>query len=307
MTTSTENLAHGSAEPLLDDAALATTPRLGASGRELVRNALRVKRTWIGLLFLVPVLVIVLFGPWIAPYDPLEPLTAPFTSPGSGHLLGTDVLGRDVLSRVLAGGRMTLLTALAATILGVFVGTVLGLLAALARSWGDEAIMRVLDVFLAFPQYVLFLVVVSMVGSSTLLTIGLVALVWVPPVAKVMRGAGMAVTSQDYVRYSRSLGASRWRVLVDDVLGNVTAPLSVEFGLRLSWSISLVAGLSFLGFGAQAPSPDWGLMIAENQAGLPLSPLATLASVICIAVLTVGTNLVTEGIALASASGAKAS
>jgi peptide/nickel transport system permease protein len=307
MTASIHKPGHGSAELLVDEGATSATPRIGATGGELVRNALRIKRTWIGLVFLVPLLVVVLLGPWIAPHDPLEPLAAPFTPPGSGHLLGTDVLGRDVLSRVLAGGRMTLLTAFAATVLGVVVGTVFGLLAALARSWGDEAIMRVLDIFLAFPQYVLFLVVVSMIGSSTLLTILLVALVWVPPVAKVMRGAGLAVTSQDYVRYSQSLGAGRWRVLVDDVLGNVTAPLSVEFGLRLSWSIALVAGLSFLGFGAQAPDPDWGLMIAENQAGLPLSPFATLASVICIAVMTVGTNLVTEGIALASATGADAS
>jgi peptide/nickel transport system permease protein len=307
MTSSTDALTPGSADLLVSDASTAAKPRVGATGRELVRNALRVKRTWIGLLFLSPVLVVVLVGPWLAPYDPLQPLAAPFAPPGGEHLLGTDVLGRDVLSRVLDGGRTTLLTALAATILGVGLGTVFGLMAALARSWGDEAIMRVLDIFLAFPQYVLFLVVVSMIGSSTLLTIGLVALVWIPPVAKVMRGAGLAITSQDYVRYSQSLGASRWRIVVDDVIGNVTAPLSVEFGLRLSWSIALVAGLSFLGFGAQAPAPDWGLMIAENQAGLSLSPFAALASVICIAVLTVGTNLVTEGFALASATGANAS
>jgi peptide/nickel transport system permease protein len=275
----------------------------GASGRELLRNALRNKRTIIGLSILVPIVLLVIIGPWLAPEDPLAPVGAPFTGPGSGHVLGTDVLGRDVLSRLLSGGRTTLLTALAATVLGVLVGSVLGFLAALARSWGDEAIMRVLDVLLAFPQYVLFLVVVSMIGSSTWLTIALVALVWVTPVAKVMRGAALGVTNQDFVRYSRSLGAGRWRILSDDVLGNVTAPLSVEFGLRLTWSISLVAGLSFLGFGAQAPAPDWGLMIAENQVGLSLAPFAALAPVICIAILTVGTNLVTEGVAVASATG----
>jgi peptide/nickel transport system permease protein len=291
----------------IDDAASAAKRGIGATGLELLQTALLVKRTWVGLLVLVPVAVVVMVGPWLAPHDPLEPIAAPFSGPGSGHVLGTDVLGRDVLSRVLAGGRMTLLTALAATALGVAVGTVLGLLAALSRSWGDEAIMRALDAILAFPQYVMFLVVVSMVGSSTSLTILLVALVWVPPVAKVMRGAALTVTSQDYVRYSQSLGASRWEVLTRDVLGNVTAQLSVEFGLRLSWSIALVAGLSFLGFGAQAPAPDWGLMIAENQAGLPLAPFAALAPVTCIAVLTVGTNLVTEGMAIASATGGDAS
>ncbi|MGY1746522.1 ABC transporter permease [Blastococcus sp. SYSU D00695] len=294
------------ASPGSEGAATPTAAPSPSSGRELLRNSLRNKRTIIGLSILVPVVLLVLIGPWLAPEDPLEPVGAPFTPSGDGHLLGTDVLGRDVLSRLLAGGQTALLTALAATVLGVLVGSVLGFLAALAKSWGDETIMRILDVLLAFPQYVMFLVVVSMVGSSTWLTILLVALVWVTPVAKVMRGAALGITSQDFVRYSRSLGAGRWRILNDDILGNVTAPLSVEFGLRLTWSISLVAGLSFLGFGAQAPTPDWGLMIAENQVGLPLAPFAALAPVICIAILTVGTNLVTEGVAEASATGGNA-
>ena len=208
-----------------------------------------------------------------------------------------------MLSRLLDGGRLTLLVALAATVLGVAVGTFLGLAAALARSWGDAAIMRTLDLILAFPLYVLVLLVVAMIGASTPLTVVLVAVVWVTPVAKVMRAAALSVAQQDFVRYSRSLGAGRVRILVSDVLGNVTAPLSVEFGLRLTYSIALVAGLSFLGFGPQPPTPDWGVMIAENQGGLQIQPWATLAPVVCIAVLAVGANLVTEGLARASAEG----
>lgn len=287
------------------DGAVADQRPPGSPFGELIRNALGVKRTIVGLILLVPILLIVAVGPYIAPYDPREIVGAPFD--GSVGALGTDVIGRDVLTRMLAGGRGTLLVALAATVLGVAVGTVLGLAAALAKSWGDGAIMRTLDIVLAFPTYVLVLLVVAMLGSNTFLTVGLIALVWVPPVAKVMRAAALGVVHQDYVRYSRSLGASRMRIIVGDILGNVTAPLSVEFGLRLTYSVAVVAGLSFLGFGPQPPSPDWGVMIAENQGGLRVQVWATLAPVVCIALLAVGSNLVTEGLATASAKGKETS
>lgn len=270
---------------------------------QLIRDALRVRRTIVGLVLLAPIVAIILVGPWFAPHDPREFVAAPFTGSSTQHWFGTDVTGRDVLSRTLAGGRSTLFVAFVASTVGVAVGTVLGLGAALARSWGDGAIMRTLDLVLAFPTYVLVLVGVAMVGSSTPLTIALIAAVWTPPVAKVMRAAALGVTEQDFVRYSRALGLSRIRILVGDVLGNVTAPLSVEFGLRLTYSVAVVAGLSFLGFGPQPPTPDWGVMIAENQGGLQVQSLATLVPVICIAVLAVGSNLVTEGLARASANG----
>lgn len=276
---------------------------VGTGRFELLRNALRIRRTVVGLVLLLPVVAIALFGSLIAPHDPREFVAIPFSGSGSGHWLGTDATGRDVLSRVLAGGRTTLLISFASAVLGVALGTFFGLSAALARGWGDGAVMRSLDLLLAFPQYVLVLLVVAIFGASTPLTILLVAVVWTTPVAKVMRSAALSVAQQDFVRYSRSLGASRTKVLFSDILGNVTAPLSVEFGLRLTYSVALVAGLSFLGFGPQPPTPDWGVMVAENQAGLKVQALATMAPVVCIALLAVGTNLVTEGLARAAARG----
>jgi peptide/nickel transport system permease protein len=275
----------------------------GAGRLELLRNALRIRRTIVGLCILVPIVGIALFGPWLAPHDPREFVAVPFTGSGAGHWLGTDATGRDVLSRVLAGGRTTLLISFAAALLGVAMGTFFGLSAALAKSWGDGAIMRSLDLLLAFPQYVLVLLSVAIFGASTPLTVLLVAVVWTTPVAKVMRSAALGVAQQDFVRYSRSLGAGRMKVLFSDILGNVTAPLSVEFGLRLTYSVALVAGLSFLGFGPQPPTPDWGVMVAENQGGLKVQALATMAPVVCIAILAVGANLVTEGLARAAAQG----
>lgn len=283
------------------------TPATRTSGptSELVRAALRQKRTLIGLAILLPVALLALVGPSLAPEDPRAFVAAPFAERGQGAgLLGADVAGRDVLSRLLAGGQSTLLIAVAATVLGVGVGTLLGLTAALSRSWGDTAIMRTLDVVLAFPQYVLILILLAMFDRNVLLTVTVIAIVWIPPVARVMRAAALNVATQDFVRYSRALGERRRRLLVGDVLVNVTAPLSVELGLRLSYSIALVAGLSFLGFGPPPPAPDWGVMISENQGGLGVQPWACLAPVGCVAALTLGANLVAEGTAAALARGA---
>lgn len=294
------------ATPVDGELAAVDAPRaVGASGGvgQLIRNALRIRRTIIGLCVLVPVVLVALFGAWLAPHDPREFVGSPFATDVSGSWLGTDSAGRDVLSRVLAGGRSTLLISTAAAVLGVTLGTFFGLTAALARSWGDGAVMRSLDLLLAFPQYVLVLVTVAIFGSSTTLTILLVAVVWTTPVAKVMRSAALGVAQQDFVRYSQSLGASRTKVLFTDILGNVTAPLSVEFGLRLTYSVALVAGLAFLGFGPQPPAPDWGVMVAENQSGLTIQLWATMAPVCCIALLAIGANLVTEGLARAAALG----
>lgn len=273
---------------------------------ELAANTIRQKRTIIGLVLLLPIVVLALVGPMLAPEDPRAFVAAPFSGAGDGAgFLGADVAGRDVLSRILTGGRSTLLVAFAATVLGVGIGTVLGLTAALSRSWGDTAIMRTLDVLLAFPQYVFILILLAMFDASAALTISVIAIVWIPPVARVMRAAGMSVATQDFVRYSRALGEGRRRLLTGDVLVNVTAPLSVEFGLRLSYSIALVAGLSFLGFGPPPPTPDWGVMISENQAGLGIQPGASLAPVACVATLTLGVNMVAEGIAAALARGGR--
>jgi len=252
---------------------------------------------------LIPLLVIVIAGPSLAPHNP-DAFIGPAYAPPSAHaLLGTDNLGRDVLSRVLAGGRNTLIVSLLATLLGVAVGTALGLAAALFGGAGGSIAMRLLDVIIAFPQLVLVLLFVSLLGSHDWLTICVVALVWAPQVARVMRGAALSVVEQDFVRYSRSLGTSRLQVLWREVLPNVTGPLSVEFGIRLTYSIALIAGLGFLGFGPPPPTPDWGTMISENQGALAIQPWAVLGPVIGIALATLATNLIAEGFAQANAQG----
>jgi peptide/nickel transport system permease protein len=262
-------------------------------------RALRFRRTQIGLALTGVVVAIALVGPFLAPNSPTDFSHVPFTKPGGEVKAGTDYLGRDVLSRVLWGGRSVLVLAALSASLGVFLGVAAGMLAGYSRAWLDEAVMRVLDVLLAFPQIVFTLLLVSMVGTKLWLIVVAVAITHIPRTARIVRGATLEVVERDFVKRAEVLGVPRLRILFGEILPNISSPVLVEFGLRLTYSIGIVAGLSFLGFGLQPPSPDWGLMINENRIGLTLQPWPVILPAVLIAVLTIGTNLVTDGLARA--------
>ena len=160
--------------------------------------------------------------------------------------------------------------------------------------------MRICDVFLAFPQIVFALLLVSAFGPKLYLLVLTVGITHAPRVARVMRGAAQQVVERDFVKAAEAVGESRSRILFSELLPNVTSPLLVETGLRLTYSIGLVAALSFLGFGLQPPHADWGLMINENRLALSVQPWGVVLPVVAIALLTIGTNLVTDGIARAA-------
>jgi peptide/nickel transport system permease protein len=269
--------------------------RRGAVG-ELVGYSLRLRRTQVGLALVVVVVLIALLGPYAAPYGPTALIGSTFLHPSSAHWLGSDYVGRDVLSRFLAGGRTLLILAVLSTALGVGGGTVVGLVAGYSRRRVDEVLMRAMDLVLAFPPIVLALMCVAAAGSAEWLIVLVVGVSHIPQTARVIRSAAVGVRDLDFVKYAEALGVARRRILRDQILPNVVAPLTVEFGLRLTFSIGLITSLDYLGLGVQPPHPDWGLMIQENQSGLNLTPWPVLVAVLAIAVLTLGTNLVTDGI-----------
>ena len=264
-------------------------------------RALGSSRTRIGLVLTAFVVLLALVGPLAAPYDPAAVVGLPYSPPSWQHLLGTDYLGHDVLSRVLWGGRSVVWMAFAGATLGVAVGAAIGLLAGYSRSGLDDVLMRGMDVVLAFPQIVLILLFVSIIGTKLWLIVLVVALAWVPQVARVIRGLTAEIAHQEYVESAEANALPRRTILVREILPNVATPLMVDYGLRLTWSIALVAGVSFLGFGIQPPNADWGLMINENRQGLTLNPWAVIVPAVCIAMFAVGTNFVTEGVARAVA------
>ncbi|MQA79966.1 MAG: ABC transporter permease subunit [Streptosporangiales bacterium] len=279
------------------------SPAVTASGKGkgLLRQSLRYHRTKVGLVFTGAVVLLAIAGPLVAPYSTTEFVGQPFFAHTADAVLGTDNLGRDVLSRFLGGGRSVLLFAVLATVLGVGVGVVVALVAGYTRSWIDELLMRFSDIVLAFPQIVLALLFLSVWGPQPWVIVVTVGLSHAPRTARIIRSAVLGVAGRDYVRAAEAIGLRRWPVRVGDLLPNVTGPLMVETGLRFTYSIGLVAGLGFLGLGLQPPAADWGLMINENRIGLVVQPWAVLLPVAAIGLIAVGTNLISDGIAQASA------
>jgi peptide/nickel transport system permease protein len=282
-------------EPVGPGAVVGRRPWLG-----ILRNSLRLTRTKIGVATVTLLILIAVVGPWVAPYSPTEFVAAPNSGPSSDALFGADALGRDVWSRFLNGGRSVLWMAAAATLLGVIVGVGIGLVAAYSRNWLDDVLMRSSDVVLAFPQIILALLAVSAIGAKLWLIVLVVAIGHIPRVARVMRGAAQEVVERDFVKAAEAVGEKRSRIVFGELLPNVTSPLLVELGLRMTYSIGIIAAVSFLGFGLQPPTADWGLMINENRLSITVQAWSVLLPVLAIGLLTVGTNLITDGIARAA-------
>lgn len=285
-------------------------PSTGAIGGSPVRDSLTRRflartESKVGLILTGAVLLVAILGPFLAAaltgHTTTEFVGRPFVADGAA--LGTDNLGRDVLSRWLAGGWRLLLWSAAATALGVGLGAVLGMVAAMRGGWLDALIMRIGDIGLALPQLVFAMLAVTVLGPEGWVLILVVGLTHAPRTARVMRSAAVGVVGEDYVLASHMYAVPQWRILLQDILPNVTGPLMVELGLRMTYSIGALASLSFLGLGMQPPTADWGLMINENRIALAVQPWGVLLPVLAIAVLTVGTNLIADGVAAASAGG----
>ncbi|QTR03168.1 ABC transporter permease [Saccharothrix algeriensis] len=265
----------------------------------MLGRALRTGQARLGLALLAAVGLLVVAGPFLAPHAPDAIVGQPLAGPGGRFPLGTDVLGRDVLSRLLHGGVHLTWMALLAAALGVSLGCLVGLTAAYRGGAVDAVLMRAMDVLLSFPEIVFVLLFVSVLGRSTLLTAVLVGVAFVPGVSRVMRGAALPVVGGEHVLWARANGLPPGRVLLREVLPGVTSPLMVETGMRLVWAVSAISSLSYLGFGIAPPAADWGLMVGENQDGLPIAPLPVLAPIALILMMALGGNLVAESVARA--------
>jgi peptide/nickel transport system permease protein len=251
----------------------------------------------IGLGLTTLVVLVAVIGPLVEPYPSTSFETIPFATPSGQFLLGGDILGRDVLSRVLDGGWLLLVMAVAATAFSILIGGAAGISAAYLRGKTDGIIMRTVDVILAFPSLVFALLLVSIIGPKTWLIILAVGIVQAPPVARVLRSATLDISERDYVKAVELQGVRPAKVMRSEILPNLISPLMVETGLRVTYAIVIMAGLAFLGFGQPPPAANWGYMIQENRIGLSSNPWGVVAPAILIALLTIGTNTFTDAIA----------
>lgn len=268
------------------------------------RVALGMWRTRVGLIIVAALGIVALFGRYISPYGEVDAVGLPFKPSGETRkdsLLGSANVGHDVWSRFLYGGKPILIAAVLATALALVLGTTVGLVAAYNRRKLDDVLMRSMDVILALPQIITALIVISMFGASTKLIVLTVGISTVPRIARVVRGAAVSVVERDFVAAAESLGESRFRILRSELLPNVSAPLLVEANLRLTFSIGLIAGIAFLGFTPDPGAANWGLMINENRKGLVPNHWGVTLPVIAIALLTIGTGLVGDGLSRAAA------
>ena len=260
-----------------------------------LRRITHQRRLVVGLAITLVVVLFAVVGPLLAPHGENEVVDVPFSSAG---LFGTDYLGQDVLSRLLYGGRAILLISVLGTAIGMVLGVLIGVVAAYAGGWWDEVIMRLNDVTLAFPQILLALVILTSVNQPRAwMIVVLVGVSHAPRVARVSRGVALGIVSRDFVYAAEALGERRSRVILAEVLPNMNAPLLAEAGLRLTYSIGLVAGLGFLGFSTDPDAANWGQMINENRLAMSTQTWAVLAPVLVIGLFTVGTNLMADGIA----------
>jgi peptide/nickel transport system permease protein len=204
------------------------------------------------------------FAPLVAPYDPLQTdLPQKFDGPSLAHPFGQDELGRDILSRVIYGARISLTAGLAAVAVATVVGTIVGLAAGYLGRWPDSLLMRLMDVLLAFPSILLAIVIVSVLGPSLRNAMLAIGIVFIPQIARVVRSAVISVRERDYIEAERALGAGNTQIVLSGILPNSMAPLIVQATLTLATAILDVAALSFLGLGARAPTPEWGAMLTD--------------------------------------------
>jgi peptide/nickel transport system permease protein len=246
----------------------------------------------IGAPLLVLIVLLAIFGPLVAPHSATVPIGIPAQPATSGAPLGLDFLGRDVLSRLLAGGRSTLLLGVGATLLTYFVGTLIGLVAGYSRSWADPLLMRAVDVFLSVPALLVMLLLVTGLGSGRGVLVGACALVLFPGVARIVRTATLEVSTRGYVEAAIARGERPLAVMRREIFPNILAPVVADLGLRFSWAIILIASVNFLGLGLRPPTADWGLMISENRSIIAGNPLAVAAPAIVLALLIISVNLV---------------
>jgi peptide/nickel transport system permease protein len=260
-------------------------------------TAARTPRGAIGLAMAAVVVLAAVIGPLVAPQPATALVTLAFGKPSGQFWLGGDYLGRDVLSRVLDGGWVLLVMAVCATAIGIAGGALAGVSAAYLRGVSDGIIMRSADVILSFPQVVFALLLLSLLGPKLWLITLTVGVSHAPQVARVLRAATLDVSERDFVKAAELQGMRPGKVMVKEILPNLVSPLMVETGLRLTYSITIFAGLAFLGFGQAPPAATWGTMIYENRIGLSQNPWAVIVPAALIALLTIGINTYTDAFA----------
>lgn len=269
------------------------TKEFGLTFFVLRKSPLAVVGASVVLLFVF----LALFGESVAPYDPNEiDMVSRFSPPTNEHFFGTDKMGRDIFSRILCGATLSVRAGLVVLAIAVPIGVILGGVAGLFGGWIDETIMRITDVFLSFPPLILAMAFSAALGPSLFNAMVALSVVWWPLYTRLVRGQALSIRETLYVEAARSKGAGKWNLIFRHILPNCLSPILVTFTLDLGWVITATASLSFLGFGAQPPMPEWGKMVADGRIYLMQAWWVSMFPGLAIAFTVLGFNLLGDGI-----------
>lgn len=282
-------------------ATIVAAPASSRSVRErrwrILRRAARARLAPFGAAVMLLAITVALLAPVVAPYDPLKQnLNHTLARPDRIHLLGTDNVGRDVLSRVIFGTRVSLAAGFGSVVIAVLVGGLLGLLAGYAGGRVDGLVMRTMDAVLSFPPLVLALALGAVLGAGLTGVVIALAVVYTPTFARLMRGQVLTITAREYVDAARALGAPGWRIAWTHVLPNATAPIVVQASLSVAFAILAEASLSFLGLGIQPPAASWGSMINAGRGYLQQAPWIVFGPGAALFITVVGLNFVGDAV-----------
>jgi peptide/nickel transport system permease protein len=278
-------------------APLADRSREGWAGRRWLRTIRRGRRAAVGLVVVIVVALLALLAPAIAPHDPtFGDFDLVLAAPTADHLFGTDNFGRDVFARVLYGYRVSILVALASVAAAVVIGAPLGLLAGYLGGGLDNVIMRPLDLLMAFPPILLAITLVAVFNTGVEVTILALAVIYVPIMARILRGSVITTRGEEYVDAARALGATPARVMLRHVLPNSLGPLTVQVSVSMGVAILIEATLSFIGLGTQPPDPSLGSMLAEGRDYMRDAPWVVIFPGLAIVLAVLGFNLLGDGL-----------
>jgi len=264
---------------------------------EFYRKLSKNKAALAGAIIVIIFILLAILAPYISPHDPVEmKLSNKLQTPSAEHWLGTDDKGRDILSRLLYGARISLTVGILSTLIGATVGILLGLVSGYYGRWIDSLIMRVCDVLLAFPGILLALAIVAVLGASTTNVIIAVAFFAVPTFARIVRGSVLSVKKLEYIDAIRALGASDFRIIFLHILPNILSPIIVQATLYIASAIITASALSFLGMGTKPPTPEWGTMLSDGRSYIKQAPHVTLFPGMVIFLVVIGFNLFGDGL-----------
>ncbi len=265
--------------------------------RRRIVFALRQPAVAVGTVVLVLFVLAALFAPLLSPNDPLaQNVLDGLKPPSADHLFGTDKLGRELVSRLLYGARISLFVGVTVVLLSSVIGTLLGVVAGFVGGWADEALMRITDIFFAFPALILAMAIAGALGPSLQNALIAISAVTWPVYARLLRGQVLSLKEREFVLAARTVGVPEWQIILRHILPNTLAPLLVQGSFDMGGAITAVAGLSFIGFGAQPPTPEWGVMISEARTYMATAWWMGTFPALAIMLVVGGFNLLGDGL-----------